>query len=206
MSATSPTTISGAIPILDIPVERIDGTTTSLAEHQGKVLLIVNVASQCGFTPQYAGLEALYEANRARGFVICGFPANDFAAQEPGSNAEIQSFCETGFGVKFPMYAKIAVTGDARHPLYQALVSSIPETTGDTAELRKHLVEFGVTPTSPPEVLWNFEKFLVGRDGKVVRRFAPDVAPDDPVLREAIDVEMNRFFEASSGKLGGRWK
>jgi glutathione peroxidase len=192
MSATSPTTISGAIPILDIPVERIDGTTTSLAEHQGKVLLIVNVASQCGFTPQYAGLEALYEANRARGFVICGFPANDFAGQEPGSNAEIHSFCETSFGVKFPLYAKIAVTGEARHPLYKALVEGAPETTGDTADLRQHLVEFGVTPTSAPEVLWNFEKFLVGRDGRVVKRFAPDVTPEDAVLVEAVEAEVNR--------------
>ena len=102
MSAATPVPSS----VLDIPVERIDGTPTSLAEHQGKVLLIVNVASQCGFTPQYAGLEALYEANREKGFVICGFPANDFAAQEPGSNAEIQSFCETSFGVKFPMYSR----------------------------------------------------------------------------------------------------
>ncbi len=186
MSTTTPS------PILEIPVERIDGTPTSLAEHQGKVLLIVNVASQCGFTPQYAGLEALYEANRDKGFVICGFPANDFAAQEPGSNAEISAFCETSFGVKFPMYAKIAVTGEARHPLYEALVSSKPETTGDTTELRKHLIEFGVTPTSAPEVLWNFEKFLVGRDGTVVRRFAPDVTPDDAVLHDAIEAEMNR--------------
>src|SRR5271163_876045 len=188
MSATT----SIPSPVLDILVERIDGTSTSLAEHQGKVLLIVNVASQCGFTPQYAGLESLYEANREKGFVVCGFPANDFAGQEPGSNTEIQSFCETSFGVKFPMYAKIAVTGEERHPLYNALVSSTPETTGDTAELRNHLIEFGVTPTSAPEVLWNFEKFLVGRDGKVVKRFAPDVAPDDAVLREAVEVEMNR--------------
>ncbi len=188
MSAATPVPSS----VLDIPVERIDGTPTSLAEHQGKVLLIVNVASQCGFTPQYAGLEALYEANREKGFVICGFPANDFAAQEPGSNAEIQSFCETSFGVKFPMYSRIVVTGDARHPLYDALVSSTPETTGDTAELRKHLIEFGVTPTSPPEVLWNFEKFLVGRDGKVVKRFAPDVTPEDAALREAVAAEIRR--------------
>jgi glutathione peroxidase len=184
--------MSATTSILDIPVERIDGTSASLAEHQGKVLLIVNVASQCGFTPQYAGLEALYDANREKGLVVCGFPANDFAAQEPGSNAEIQSFCETSFGVKFPMYAKIAVTGEARHPLYHALVSSAPETTGDTAELRQHLIEFGVTPTSEPEVLWNFEKFLVGRDGRVVKRFAPDITPEDPSLREAIEVEVNR--------------
>ena len=99
------------MPILDVPVERIDGTPTSLAEHKGKVMLIVNVASQCGFTPQYAALETLYETNHEKGFVVCGFPANDFAAQEPGSNEEIQSFCETSFGVKFPMYSKIAVTG-----------------------------------------------------------------------------------------------
>ena len=185
--------MSETTPILDVPVARIDGTPTSLAEHKGKVLLIVNVASQCGFTPQYAALETLYETNQEKGLVVCGFPANDFGAQEPGSNQEIQSFCETSFGVKFPMYSKIAVTGAERHPLYTALVESTPETTGDTRPLRNHLVEFGVEPTSPPEVLWNFEKFLIGRDGNVVGRFAPDVVPDDPVLREAIDAEMRRI-------------
>jgi glutathione peroxidase len=185
--------MSETISILDVPVERIDGTPTSLAEHKGKVLLIVNVASQCGFTPQYSALETLYEENQEKGFAVCGFPANDFGAQEPGSNQEIQSFCQSNFGVKFPMYSKIAVTGAERHPLYNALVESTPETTGDTRQLRNHLVEFGVEPTSPPEVLWNFEKFLIGRDGNVVRRFAPNVVPDDPVLREAIDAEMNRI-------------
>jgi len=178
--------------ILEIPVESIDGKPTTLAQHQGKVLLLVNVASQCGFTPQYTGLEALYEANRDKGLVVCGFPANDFAAQEPGSNDEIRTFCETSFGVKFPLYSKIVVTGEHRHPLYTALVESTPKTTGDTTELRKHLIEFGVTPTHPPEVLWNFEKFLVSRDGKVVNRFAPDVAPEDPWLKEAIEEEINR--------------
>jgi len=178
--------------ILDVPVARIDGTPTSLAEYKGKVLLIVNVASQCGFTPQYAALETMYEANREKGLVVCGFPANDFGAQEPGSNKEIQSFCETSFGVRFPMYSKIVVTGAERHPLYNALVESRPETTGDTRDLRQHLVEFGVQPTSEPEVLWNFEKFLVSRDGKVVGRFAPDIVPDDAVLREAIEAELNR--------------
>jgi glutathione peroxidase len=184
--------MSETTPILDVPLARIDGTPASLAEHQGKVLLIVNVASECGFTPQYAALETLYEENRERGLVVCGFPANDFGAQEPGSNEEIQTFCQSNFGVKFPMYSKIAVTGAERHPLYNALVESTPETTGDTADLRQHLVEFGVEPTSPPEVLWNFEKFLIGRDGKVAGRFAPDIAPDDPVLGEAIEAEMNR--------------
>jgi len=182
--------MSESTSILDIPVERIDGTPASLAEHKGKVLLVVNVASKCGFTPQYAGLEKLYEEHRDKGFVVCGFPANDFAAQEPGSEAEIHAFCQMNFGVKFPMYAKIEVTGAGRHPLYDALIQSAPETTGDTAELRQHLVEFGVEPTSPPEVLWNFEKFLVGRDGTVVARFSPDVAPDNPVLRSAIEAQV----------------
>lgn len=178
--------------ILEISVERIDGSAASLAEHAGKVVLVVNVASKCGFTPQYAGLEKLYEENREKGFVICGFPANDFAAQEPGANAEIQSFCELNYGVSFPLYSKIGVTGEQRHPLYSALIESKPETTGDTSVLRRHLVEFGVEPTAPPEVLWNFEKFLVGRDGKVVARFAPDVAPEDAVLVDAITVELAR--------------
>jgi len=184
--------MSETTPILDVPVERIDGTPTSLAEHKGKVLLVVNVASQCGFTPQYAGLETLYETKREKGFVVCGFPANDFGAQEPGSNEEIHSFCETSFGVKFPMYSKIAVTGAQRHPLYNGLVQSAPEITGDTTELRKHLVEFGVQPTSAPEVVWNFEKFLIGRNGNVVARFAPDIVPDAPVLLDAIEAELQR--------------
>ena len=125
-------------------------------------------ASKCGFTPQYEGLEAVYEAHAGRGLVVCGFPANDFSGQEPGSNAEIQTFCTGSFGVKFPMYSKIFVTGAERHPLYSALIEGAPETTGDTADLRQHLVEFGAVPTAQPEVLWNFEKFLVGRDGRVV--------------------------------------
>ena len=180
------------IPILDIPIQTIDGTPTSLAEHKGKVLLVVNVASKCGFTPQYTALEALYEQNRDKGLVICGFPANDFAAQEPGSNQDIQSFCQLNFGVTFPLFAKIAVTGTDRHPLYTELVQSAPEPTTDTAGLRQHLIEFGIEPTSPPEVLWNFEKFLLNRNGKVVARFAPDLPPDDPALRNAIETEINR--------------
>lgn len=184
--------MSTTTPILDIPVDRIDGTPTSLAEHRGKVLLIVNVASKCGFTPQYTALETLFEEKQEKGLVVCGFPANEFAAQEPGSNEEILSFCQSNFGVSFPMYAKLVVAGMERHPLYSALVESTPETTGDTADLRQHLIEFGVTPTSPPEVLWNFEKFLVARDGKVVKRFAPDIKPNDAILQNAIDEEINR--------------
>ena len=180
--------------ISSIPIERIDGSPTTLAEHQGKVLLIVNVASKCGFTPQYAQLEKLYEEKSDQGLVVCGFPANDFGAQEPGSDSEIQQFCQTSFGVKFPMYSKIAVTGPDRHLLYNALIQDLPDTTGDTSELRQHLVEFGVEPTSPPEVLWNFEKFLVSRDGTVVARFAPDIEPDNPVLLDALQKEIERTF------------
>jgi len=193
-SASNPIASPASTPasILDIPVNRIDGTPTTLAEHQGKVLLIVNVASKCGFTPQYAALEALHESLGDKGLVVCGFPANDFASQEPGSNDDIRAFCVATFGVKFPLYAKIAVTGDQRHPLYSALVANAPVTTGNTAELRKHLIEFGILPTNPPQILWNFEKFLIGRDGKVITRFASDVAPDDPWLREAIEEEIHR--------------
>jgi glutathione peroxidase len=186
--------MSDTNPILDIPVDRIDGTPASLAEHNGKVLLIVNVASECGFTPQYAGLEALYEENREKGLVVCGFPANDFGAQEPGSNEQIQSFCQSNFGVKFPMYSKIVVTGAERHALYNALVETAPVTTGDTTDLRQHLREFGVEPTSPPEVLWNFEKFLIGRNGNVVVRFSPDVEPNAPALLDAIEAEISRTY------------
>jgi len=184
--------MSATIPVLEVPVERIDGTPTSLSEFKGKVLLVVNVASKCGFTKQYAGLEKLYEENREKGLVICGFPANDFGAQEPGSDAEIQSFCQLNFGVDFPMFSKITVTGSERHPLYESLVASAPETNSDTSELRQNLIKYGMKPTNPPEVLWNFEKFLVGRDGKVVGRFASDVAPDDPKLLAAIEAELNR--------------
>ena len=176
--------------VYDIAVNRIDGSAASLGDYKGKVVLVVNVASKCGLTPQYEGLEKLYETYGDKGLVVAGFPANEFAGQEPGTNAEIADFCQTSFGVKFPMYSKIAVTGVERHPLYNALVQSTPETTGDTAGLRQHLVEFGVQPTSPPEVLWNFEKFLVARDGKVVARFAPDIAPGDARLRDAINAEI----------------
>ena len=154
------------------------------------MLLVVNVASKCGLTPQYDGLENLYRSYREHGLVVCGFPANDFAGQEPGSNNEIETFCRSSFGVDFPMYEKIVVTGAERHPLYEALVTAEPRTTGDTKPFRQHLVEFGVKPTSEPEVLWNFEKFLIGRDGKVAARFAPDLVPEDPAIRAAIEKEL----------------
>jgi glutathione peroxidase len=177
---------------LDVPVERIDGAAASLAEHKGKVVLVVNVASKCGLTPQYEGLEALYRRYREHGLVVCGFPANDFAGQEPGSNEEIAAFCQASFGVDFPMYAKVAVTGAGKHPLYAALTAAQTEAAGDPEGFREQLRGYGITPTAAPEVLWNFEKFLVSREGEVVARFAPNLAPDAPEIRAAIERELAR--------------
>ena len=176
--------------IYDIPAKRIDGTPSSLRDFAGHVVLVVNVASACGLTPQYEALEKLYEAERERGLVIAAFPANDFGAQEPGSNEEIAEFCSSKFAVTFPMFEKIAVTGDHKHPLYDFLTSAIPEKTGDPDTFRTHLVKFGMQPNADPEVLWNFEKFLIGRDGSVVARFSPDMTPDDPIIKAAIEKEL----------------
>ncbi|MEJ1958746.1 MAG: glutathione peroxidase [Nitrosomonadales bacterium] len=175
--------------LYDIPVRKIDGSDATLNEHKGEVLLVVNVASKCGLTPQYEGLEKLHEKYGGRKFSVLGFPANDFAAQEPGSNDEIQSFCTTTYGVQFPLYGKIAVTGPDKHPLYKHLTTAKPETEdreGMEAKLRGYKME----PTPKPEVVWNFEKFLINRQGRVVRRFAPDMAPDAPRLVEAIEEEL----------------
>ena len=171
----------------------ITGADSSLAKFKGNVMLIVNVASKCGLTPQYEGLEKLYEQYQDKGLVVAGFPANDFGAQEPGTNQEIQSFCQTSFGVKFPMFEKISVVGAQKHPLYQALTAAQPkaQSTG-TVPFRDKLKGYGMTPNPEPEVLWNFEKFLVSRDGKVVKRFAPDMAPDDPAIVSAIQSELSK--------------
>ncbi len=169
--------------IQDLPLTTIDGAEASLGDYAGKVLLIVNVASKCGLTPQYEGLETLYRDYRDQGLVVLGFPANDFGAQEPGTNEEIQSFCETSFGVDFPMFAKIAVTGEAKHPLYRELTTAVPKAQSlPGTDMRKKLEGYGMTPNPEPEVLWNFEKFLVGRGGEVVARFSPDVPPTDPLV------------------------
>lgn len=177
--------------IQDIPLKTIQGDDASLADYKGEVLLIVNVASKCGLTPQYEGLEALYKKYRDQGFEVLGFPANDFAGQEPGSNDEIQSFCTTNFGVDFPMFEKIPVSGEAKHPLYAALVEAQPKAEPNGgADFRSRLSGYGMTPNPEPEVLWNFEKFLVGRDGDVVARFTPDTAPDADIVIEAIEREL----------------
>lgn len=172
--------------LADIPLKTIQGADASLGNYAGKVLLVVNVASKCGLTPQYEGLEALYGKYRDQGLVVLGFPANDFGAQEPGSNDEIQTFCTTNFGVDFPMFEKLVVTGPDKHPLYAALTEAAPAAQNDGA-FRDRLKGYGMTPNPAPELLWNFEKFLVGRDGAVVARFSPDTAPDDPALVAAIE-------------------
>lgn len=172
--------------LYDIPLTTIDGSPSRLGEHAGQVLLVVNVASKCGLTPQYEGLQSLYAARRDEGLVVLGFPANDFRGQEPGAESEIAEFCSTTYGVDFPMFQKISVVGPEQHPLYRALTAAQPKTEGDQA-MRERLEGFGIQTGAPGEVLWNFEKFVIGRDGEVVARFSPDVAPDDARLTEALD-------------------
>lgn len=152
--------------LYDFTLNAIDGKSTPLAEFKGKVALIVNVASKCGNTPQYEGLEALYEKRKDQGFTILAFPANEFRGQEPGSNKEISEFCKATYGVTFPLFEKIVVKGDGIHPLYQWLIENGP----------RH-----------DEIEWNFAKFLVGRDGRILARFTPKTTPEDPALIEAID-------------------
>jgi glutathione peroxidase len=179
--------------IHDFAVEAIDGQQTSLGQYRGKVLLVVNVASKCGLTPQYDALEKLYARFKQSGFEVLGFPANDFAGQEPGSNQEIASFCRASFGVDFPLFSKIVVTGAATHPLYVALIAAQPKAWGPGREgMRENLAGFLASTnngaTNPePGILWNFEKFLVDRNGVVVGRFSPEVTPDDPAVIAAIE-------------------
>jgi glutathione peroxidase len=180
-----------ATALQEIPLRRINGDQTSLGDFAGKVLLIVNTASKCGLTPQYEGLEKLYEQYAGRGLVVLGFPANDFAGQEPGSDEEIQTFCQTNYDVSFPLFSKVAVTGESKHPLYRQLTEAQPSATGaDPNAFRDRLVGYGIKPSEAPDVLWNFEKFLVSREGKVVARFTPDTSPDDPLLISAIEGEL----------------
>jgi len=163
--------LGGAKPALfDIPLKDIDGKDTSLKAYRGKVLLIVNVASQCGLTPQYEGIEALYRKYKDKGLVVLGFPCNDFAGQEPGSNAEIKAFCSSKFEVTFPLFDKLHVKGSEQHPLYAALT--------------------GKDSPFPGEIQWNFGKFLVGKDGEILKRFEPKVKPDDKGVVEAIEAAL----------------
>jgi glutathione peroxidase len=155
--------------IQDVELPQLDGRPGRLSDYKGQVVLAVNVASRCGFTPQYAGLEALQEKYSPRGFTVLGFPCNQFFGQEPGSADEIQEFCSVNYGVTFPLFAKLDVKGANQHPLYSILTES-PDDSGKAGN-----------------VSWNFEKFLVGRDGRVVRRFRSKVTPEDPRLVEAIE-------------------
>jgi glutathione peroxidase len=150
------------VSVYDFELKRIDGRAESLSAYRGEVLLLVNVASKCGFTPQYEGLEALYEKYRDRGLVVLGFPANDFGAQEPGTNEEIAEFCRATWSVEFPMFEKISVKGSEQHPLYAFITSRPPPIGG--------------------EIEWNFQKFLVDREGRLVERFSPRTRPLDPAL------------------------
>jgi glutathione peroxidase len=163
----SASVMAAVTSLYEIPLKDIDGNPTSLKPHQGKVLLVVNVASKCGLTPQYQALETVYREYKGRGLMVLGFPCNDFANQEPGSNKEIKEFCATNFEVTFPLYDKLHVKGPAQHPLYAALT--------------------GPASPFPGEIQWNFGKFLIGRDGRILARFEPRTTPDAKEVKEAIE-------------------
>jgi len=175
----------------DIEYRKMDGSSGSLSEYDGDVVLVVNVASKCGLTPQYTALQELYADKQDDGFTILAFPANNFGGQEPGTDDEIAEFCSSEYSVTFPVMSKISVVGDDQHPLYAELTQTMPTADGKDA-MREALRGHGMEPTEDPDVLWNFEKFLIGKDGSVVARFAPAVTPDDPNLVATIDVELAR--------------
>ncbi len=166
--------LANAASVYDYTLKSIDGKSTPLSAFKGKVMLLVNVASRCGYTPQYAGLESLYEKHKDQGFVIVGIPANNFMSQEPGTNAEIKTFCKAKYDVQFPMMAKVSVKGSDETPLYQYLTST------------------DQNPKTGGEIKWNFTKFLVDRNGNVVARFEPAVTPEDPALVGAVTKALNK--------------
>jgi len=164
------TLAASATSVYDIPLKDIDGKDTSLKAYKGKVILIVNVASKCGLTPQYQALEQLQEKYKDKGFSVLGFPCNQFGGQEPGTNEEIKQFCSSKYNVSFPLFDKIDVNGPKRHPLYVALA--------------------GQESPYPGDIKWNFNKFLIGRDGKIIKRFEPRTKPDAPEVIEAIEAAL----------------
>jgi len=172
-------------PIHAISTTRLDGSPAPLGEFAGSVMLIVNVASKCGLTPQYEGLETLYSRYRNRGLVVLGFPANNFDGQEPGTNEEIGAFCRSVYGVDFPMFAKVSVRGGDQAPLYRLLTNAQPRRTLNATPKPGVVARHG-----EKDVRWNFEKFLVGRAGEVVARFDPDVVPLDPIVIAAVEREL----------------
>lgn len=159
-----------AAPIYEIPLKDIDGKSTSLAPYKGKVLLVVNVASKCGYTLQYEGLEAIQKKYQSKGFEVLGFPCNQFGSQEPGTNEEIKQFCSSKYNVTFPLFDKIEVNGPGRHPLYSALA--------------------GKESPYPGDIKWNFNKFLIGRDGKIIKRFDSKAKPESAEVTEAIEAAL----------------
>ena len=167
---TAGISLHAADSIYDVPLKDIDGKDTSLKEYQGKVLLIVNVASKCGFTPQYRGLEALQQKYAAQGLVVCGFPCNQFLSQEPGTEADIKAVCTSKYNVTFPMFSKLEVNGKNRHPLYVQLA--------------------GTNSPFPGNVKWNFTKFLVGRNGKIVARFGSTTKPESAEVTKAVEAAL----------------
>jgi glutathione peroxidase len=172
-------------------LKKINGQPSSLNEFEGKVLLIVNVASKCGLTPQYEGLTKLQSQYQDRGFSVLGFPANEFLAQEPGTNAEIQDFCNINYNVNFPLFEKIIVKGEGQHPLYQYLTETKKEAVNKKdGNLLKRLSEKGLLTGKENDIKWNFEKFLINAHGEVVERFAPDIDPMDPAIQEALEREL----------------
>ncbi|BDX03003.1 MAG: glutathione peroxidase [Marinomonas sp.] len=173
---------------LNLTVNNIQGKSVDLSAYQGKTVLVVNVASKCGLTPQYEGLEALYKKYHEQGLEILGFPANDFAGQEPGSDEDIQQFCSLTYDVTFPMFSKIVVTGEDKHPLYKNLIEAAPVTPNRDAMVNM-LAGHKIEATKAPEVVWNFEKFLITKDGKV-ERFSPDVTPKDDALVASIEADL----------------
>lgn len=174
--------------IEQIPVKTIEGAESNLGTYAGKVRLVVNVASKCGLTPQYTALEELYRKYHDQGLEVLGFPANEFGAQEPGTDEEIRAFCDTRYDVTFPLFSKIVVKGAGQHPLYAELTKAQPSAVEKPgSDFKAKLRQYGVDLGAPNDISWNFEKFLVDRNGNVVRRFAPDVTPDDPLVTHAIE-------------------
>jgi glutathione peroxidase len=178
--------------IYEIPVKTIDGTETNLGEYKGKALLIVNVASKCGLTPQYEGLQKLYDEYHGKGLEVLGFPSNNFMGQEPGTEDEIKDFCDTNFNVKFPLFSKISVKGDDQHALYHYLTETKPDTDVNDGGFEEKLAGYGSKRSEPSEVLWNFEKFLVGKNGEIAARFAPDVTAEDARLVAKVEEELGK--------------
>jgi len=170
MLIASAVSLAAAAPVYSVPLKDIKGKETSLKTHAGKVILVVNVASKCGLTPQYDALESVYKKYKGQGLVVAGFPCNQFGGQEPGTNEEIQKFCSTKYNVSFPLYDKLDVNGAGRHPLYTLLA-------GDGSPF-------------PGDIKWNFGKFLIGRDGKIVSRFEPKVKPDSDEVIKAIEAAL----------------